>query len=773
MWHPRRGRWGGSWAVPSADGVTTPDGRSGEHIRVAGTVQGVGFRPFVARLAADLGLSGSVRNDGAGVRIALAGPQAARDAFVTALRERPPPLARIEGVSRAPGPVAAAGFTIEASAPGAACTEVPPDAAVCADCAREVLDPADRRFGYPFASCTACGPRYTVLAALPFDRARTAMAAFPLCGACAAEYADPADRRCHAQTLACAACGPRLTALEMDEARALLRAGGVLAVKGLGGFQLCADATNEPAVARLRAWKRRPRRPFALMAHDIGIITRHAAVGPAARGALQSVERPIVLLPAVGEPLAPSVAPGQRRLGFMLPTTPLHLLLTEGLDRPIVATSANRSGAPIALTPDGLEADGVLDHDRPILRRADDAVVQLVGGAVQVLRRARGYAPGPLPLPPGLPRRAVLALGGHLKATVAWSRCGQVVLSPHIGDLDHPDTVAAWTETVEGLGALLGQDPEAAAVDLHPAYRSSAWGRRWAADHGRPVVEVQHHHAHIAACMAEAGVPAGQRVLGLALDGLGYGADGTLWGGELLLCTYGRAERVGGLPAVPLLGGDRAALEPWRNLYAHLRAAFSWDELGRWAVAEGLQARPVALLDPMMAGGPHAPPASSAGRLFDAVAAAVGLFPERVSYEGEAAIALEGLAEEGDLRAAPVWPVSLEVRDGRLVFGWRGLWAALLDALEDGATPAEVAAAFHRTLADALVRAATRLCRANDLRAVALSGGCWQNRTLHTLVADALQERGLIVHHHRAVPPNDGGLALGQAVVAAARLGAP
>jgi hydrogenase maturation protein HypF len=779
---------------------------SAEVIRLRGLVQGVGFRPTVARVARRLGLSGWVRNDAEGVLVALAGPRARRDAFLDALRAELPPLARLESVERRDDETLTVGpgFAIGESASGHPRTAVAADAATCAACRAEVGDPGARRFRYPFTNCTHCGPRFTIVTAVPYDRARTTMAGFALCPACRAEYEDEGDRRYHAEPIACPRCGPRVTLSradgqafawqslstldEVDAVATLLQRGEIVAIKGLGGYHLCCDATCADAVALLRARKRRPAKPFALMARDLAMVEAHARVSAEERAALTGPEAPIVILERRAEStVAPGVAPGQGALGFMLASTPLHQLVMARLASPLVCTSGNLSEEPLCAEPEEAHArlaglaDWFLDHDRPIAQRLDDSVVRLADGAVRVVRRARGYTPAPLPLPPGFAgAKRVLAMGAQWKGAVCLLQDDHAVLSQHLGDLDDALTFAEWARSRDVLCQLHEHAPEIVAVDLHPDYRATRAGVAWAEARGLPVEPVQHHHAHVAAAMAEHGVPRGAPpVLGIALDGLGYGADGALWGGEFLLATYASFERVGTFKPVALLGGDRAAEEPWRNLYAHLVGGMGWAELsgsfGELELTRSLAARPRALLDQALASPQLSPRASSCGRLFDAVAAALGLHRERLEFEGQAAMALEqavtpeALAEAA---AGEIYPMAIlrPAGGGLPCVEPIGLFRALLADLRDGVTPALLAARFHVALADVVVRLAGEIrARSPGVDTVVLSGGCWQNRVLLELAASRLRGAGLRVLVPRAIPANDGGVALGQAVIAAAR----
>jgi hydrogenase maturation protein HypF len=748
------------------------------HIRVRGQVQGVGFRPFVWRLARESGLRGTVRNDAEGVLIHVAGTTL--DAFVEALRAQAPPLARVDAVEVHPAPPPEeTDFAIVATAPGPARTGVTPDAAICPACAREIRDPADRRFGHAFASCTHCGPRFSIVERVPYDRANTTMAAFPPCPDCAREYADPADRRFHAQPIACPACGPKAWleirgqrqegADPIAAAAEHLRAGAILAIKGIGGFQLACDARSEKAVTRLRARKRRPTKPFALMAADLETIAAHARVSDLERRALTDPAGPIVLLEAAGRSVAPSVAPGQWSLGWMLPTSPLHLLLLDAFGGPLVMTSGNLSGEPQAIDDaearDKLSAfaDVFLTHDRPIARRLDDSVVRVVAGKVRVQRRARGYAPEALPLPPGLETAPpVTAFGALLKATLCLTREGQALPSHHLGDLDDALTTEEYAKASTDYAGLLDHAPAVLAHDLHPDYPSTAWAQALAREADLPLEPVQHHHAHVAAVMAENGWGlADGPVLGVALDGLGWGPDGTVWGGEFLLCDYRSFRRLAHLKPVPLPGGGAAQTEPWRNLLAHLDAA------GLAADADRLLAdHPIAPLRAAIAKGVNSPLSSSCGRLFDAVAAVLGVAPAKQTHEGEAAMALETLARP-HMATERLPHYGFMDQDGPL--DPASLWRALLDDQDRGVAPGVIAARFHWGLARTVAQTALSLAGTHGAKAIALTGGCFQNATLLEATLDGLGRYPALTH--ALVPANDGGISLGQAVVAAARQG--
>jgi hydrogenase maturation protein HypF len=749
-------------------------------IAVQGIVQGVGFRPFVYGLAERHKLHGFVKNQTGGVLIEVEGESRALDRFLSELAGQPPPLARIEGLSwEGRPPRGDSLFRIEPSqADPAGAVFVSPDVATCDACLAEMFDPTQRRYRYPFLNCTDCGPRLTIVRGVPYDRQRTTLASFSLCPACRREYDDPADRRFHAQPTACPACGPHLQLLAGGQRSAAdplagfvaaLRAGRIGALKGLGGYHLACDARREPVVAELRRRKHRDEKPFAVMVRDLAGAEALAEVGPAEKDLLTSPRRPIVLLrKRPGAAVAASVAPGNPYLGILLPYTPLHHLLLHDLDgMPLVMTSGNRSDEPIAYEDaDALErlgdiANVFLTHDRPIHVRCDDSVTRVVDGLELPLRRSRGYAPQPIALPREC-RRPILAVGGQLKGTFALGRGRHAFLSHHLGDLDHFDAYRAFTRDVGLYEQLLAIRPEVLAHDLHPDYASTRYARQRRPD---ALVAVQHHHAHVASCMAEHGLV--EPVLGVAFDGTGYGSDGAVWGGEFLIADYRQFRRAAHLRYVGLPGGDQAIREPWRMAVAHL--------LDAGAATTPLEQRlaPPALrtITRMLERRLNSPPTSSAGRLFDAVAALAGV-RDRVSYEGQAAVELEWLATP----TAPdgVYPFDLqEAREGEpaepvLVIDTRPLIRAVADDARRGTSPALIARRFHSTLVEVIAAVCGRLRRASGLEAVALSGGVFLNALVTGEVCARLQREGFRVYRQRLVPPNDGGLSLGQLAIAAA-----
>ncbi|MGE0022173.1 MAG: carbamoyltransferase HypF [Hyphomicrobium sp.] len=799
--------------MTAATPVTALVGAAGAEalqIRVRGRVQGVGFRPMVWRLARDLGLRGTVQNDAEGVLIRAAGSTDALSSLLSRLETQCPPLAAIESIDVLPyaGPLPDR-FDIVESRSGAADTQIAPDAVTCADCAAEIQDPFSRRYRYPFTTCTNCGPRLTIIARMPYDRVSTSMAAFDLCPECADEYADPADRRFHAETTACHACGPKARLIrfdgravsfdqtsmldDVDAALGLIQKGEIVAIKGLGGYHLACDATQAAAIQRLRALKQRDRKPFALMARDLDVIRTYAAVGPDEEAALTSPAGPIVLLEANGETRLPdAIAPGLATLGFMLPTTPLHALLLRRMGRPVVMTSGNLSNSPQVISDGDARAKlatiapFALVHDRDILNRVDDSVVRFAAGAVRVLRRSRGYAPESVRLPKGFEAAPeVLATGGDLKSTFCLVKSGNAVLSQHIGDLDDAQTFDDFTRTLALFRDMLATKLRAVAADLHPTYRSTAFATKLGADEKMPLFQVQHHHAHIASCLAENGRPLdAPPVLGIALDGLGYGSDGEIWGGEFLLADYAGFTRLGTFKPVPMLGGDKASREPWRNLYAHLTAEMGWGAFAMnftdLDIHRALEAKPRKILDAMLKDRLNSPLASSCGRLFDSVAAAIGLAFERQGYEGEAAAQLEAVVDrhaletEDRLLEYPFTIPSLK-SSGLPYIEPLAVWNAILGDLILKTPAGVIAARFHRGLARVLTAMALKLAKRDSeagarFDTVALSGGCFQNRVLLELTVHQLEQQGFSVLTQKAVPAGDGGLALGQAAIAAAHI---
>jgi hydrogenase maturation protein HypF len=754
-------------------------------IRVEGVVQGVGFRPFVYSLATRLGLAGWVGNDVDGVFAEVEGPAEQVRDFLAALERDAPPLARVERVSAQPiTPDGRPGFAIVASdTAGRRRALVSADSATCADCLRELADPADRRFGYPFINCTNCGPRFTIVRDVPYDRPLTTMAGFAMCAPCAAEYHDPANRRFHAQPVCCPACGPRLMLLAADGTELsgpegtpdgplagavdALAGGQVLAVKGLGGYHLAVDAASEKAAALLRARKHREDKPFAVMVADLAGARALCEVDDLSASLLASPRRPIVLLPRrAGAPdaarLAAAVAPGNRQLGVMLPYTPLHHLLLRDFGRPMVLTSGNVSDEPIAYQDEdalsrlGSLADVFLIHDRPIHIRTDDSVVRPFRGRETVLRRSRGYVPEPLAVATRF-GRPVLACGAELKNTFCLGRGDRAFLSHHVGDLENYETLRSFTEGIRHFRRLFDVQPQIIAHDLHPEYLSTKYALE---QDGCVLAGIQHHHAHVASCLADNGESG--PVIGVAFDGTGFGADGTIWGGEFLLADLADAERAGHLAGVPMPGGAAAIRQPWRMAAAYLDAAFPGGlPPGLEVAARNSDTWPDVLT--LARRGVNSPVTSSAGRLFDAVAALLGI-RDSINYEGQAAVELEQLTATS--RHDP-YPAAITDGQPLTVAGSDLVRAAAHDLL--AGVPREVIGArFHRGVAAMIGEACGLLRDRSGLGTVALSGGVFQNLLLLGTVVDLLEGRGFRVLTHSRVPPNDGGISLGQAVVAAA-----
>jgi len=762
-------------------------------IHITGIVQGVGFRPFVYGLATRMNLTGWVRNTSAGVDIEVDGTEEALDAFIRALEQEAPPLAQIdslEAVHRPPNGFTA--FEIVHSEPiPDAFQPISPDVSICPDCLRELFDPQDRRYRYPFINCTNCGPRFTIIRDIPYDRPLTTMSVFPMCPACQSEYDDPLNRRFHAQPNACPACGPHieLRTPGMDDRRGeeairgaqeMLAAGKIVAVKGLGGFHLACDATSDRALQTLRERKGRVDKPFAVMALNLDAVRRIAHVRPAERDLLLSKERPIVLLKKRDDsPLSELVAPGNRYVGVMLPYTPLHYLLLSpptpetrnppvpdrGKLETLVMTSGNYSEEPIVKDNDAaLErlaslADAFLLHNRDIHIHCDDSVVRVFEGRELPVRRSRGYAPFPVKLP--FEVAPILAVGGELKNTFCLTRDRYAFMSQHIGDMENLETLQAFERAAAHFQALFRVEPDIIACDMHPAYLSTRWADEHAA--GRAVIQVQHHHAHVAALMAEHGLDGREPVIGFSFDGTGYGTDGAIWGGEVLLADYRRFTRAAHLKYVPLPGGDAAIKRPYRAALAHLWAAgVDWDE----------RLSPVAACPPVERGvlrrqletGFNAVPTSSMGRLFDAVASLAGV-RQTVTYEAQAAIELEALMSAG-AEGAYRFDLQSAQSDLQCLIDPAPVIRQAADEARTGVPAPVIAARFHRAVADLILRLSLHLRRAAGLNRVALTGGVFQNVTLLSLAVNALRAEGFEVLTHRRVPPNDGGLALGQAVIA-------
>ncbi len=754
-------------------------------ILVSGIVQGVGFRPYVYRLAAQGRLKGKISNTSAGVTIEIQGPGDAVEDFLARLPSEAPPLARITGVAVREIPCNGdRDFRIEASRQGEpVSTLISPDVAICPDCLRELFDPNDRRYRYPLINCTNCGPRFTIVRDIPYDRPRTSMAIFPLCPACQGEYDDPLNRRFHAQPNACWQCGPhvevwdtagdRIAAQDpIAEAAARLRAGAVVAVKGLGGFHLAVDATNPGAVSLLRARKRRVEKPFAIMVPTLEVAEQLCEVSEEERRALQMVQRPIVLL--LRKPVssvAEEVAPFNRYLGVFLPYTPLHyLLLDAGKFSALVMTSGNLCEEPIAIDNQealrrlGSLAEFLLVHNREILLRCDDSVVRVAGERMRQQRRSRGYVPVPVFLKEDLP--PILAVGGELKNTICLTKGSHAFLSQHVGDLENLESYKFFEEAVEHLQRILEIQPEIVAYDLHPDYFSTKWALQ---KKGVRLTGVQHHHAHIASCMAENQLEG--KVIGFALDGTGYGADGHIWGGEVLVASYGSFERAAHFDYVPLPGAAAAIHEPWRMAVSYLNHHFGREFLRlRIAFVQTLDQQPTELILRMMERGVNSPLTSSCGRLFDAVAALAG-GRRLVNYEAQAAIELE--MAMSDASGDEVYPLDLRLEGNNWIIDTKPLFHAIIKDLIHDAPLSVVSRRFHNGLVEGFVQLAGLLRRKTALNRVCLSGGTFQNLRLLKSLSSRLQTAGFEVFTHSEVPAGDGGLSLGQALVAACRCKEP
>lgn len=764
------------------------------HFSIRGIVQGVGFRPFVYNLARRLELAGYILNSASGVTIELEGEAPAIDQFLTTLKCSPPPLAQITDIAFQDLAVSGdPGFSIrESRDQSQAFALVSPDVATCDECWHDFRDPSNRRFGYPFTNCTNCGPRYTIIQDVPYDRPHTTMAPFRMCALCQAEYDDPSNRRFHAQPNACPVCGPNVVLVQRGSAmppssafevsasaslavfrqvRALLQAGEIVAVKGLGGFFLACDARNESSVQGLRQRKRRSDKPFALMARDIPAVESVCMLTAEDRLALQSGRRPIVILPRRGDAvLAGSIAPGNPWLGIMLPYTPLHaLLFSDGVDEPaqypaLVMTSGNLSEEPIVTANEEAwqrlapVADWFLLHNRDIYMRADDSVVRIAQGRERVLRRSRGYAPLPIDL--GMPMSPILACGAELKNTLCLTRDRYAILSQHIGDLENYETLRFFEETLGNLKKLFRVEPQAVAYDLHPNYISSRYAQSLSVERK---IGIQHHHSHVVSCMAENHIRG--KVIGVAFDGTGYGTDGAIWGGEFLIADCAGFERRAHLRYVSLPGGDAAVRQPWRMALSCLRDTYGAGALPALPMLERVPPRQLALVDTMLSRSFQTVPTSSCGRLFDAVATLAGLGQE-VSFEGQAAIALESIADSGVDIGYP-----FAVQDGEpLEVDMRpAIEAVVRDSLA-GISVGQISARFHNTIAAAIVSVCRRLHRQEGLRRVCLSGGVFQNIYLLEHTVKDLYRAGFEVFLHAQVPPNDGGISLGQAVIASERL---
>ncbi|WP_104402592.1 carbamoyltransferase HypF [Vibrio penaeicida] len=778
----------------------------GERLRVSGVVQGVGFRPTVWRIANNMRLNGQVFNDGEGVLIELWNSKASHDTFIAELHRQCPPLANIESIERIiiEQENGLVGFSISTSQSSANITAgVPADAATCEACAKEISAPSQRRYRYPFTNCTHCGPRFSIIKSMPYDRPLTSMAVFPLCEACHNEYMDPVDRRFHAQPVACPECGPSVWLCDqsgdslvfessdvIEELGKRIIEGQIAAVKGVGGFHLVCDATNNTVVETLRARKFRPAKPFAIMMSELNMVRHYCHITLESERLVKSSAAPIVLLPQKRSPsyeraglkkISAHVAPNLNEIGVMLPNTPLHLMLMHHVERPLIMTSANISGNPQctdnaqALSDLSDIADVWLMHDRDIVTRVDDSVARQTHLGVQLLRRARGYAPLPIQVPEGFENTdSVLAVGGQVKNTFCMLTSKGAVLSQYIGDLECHRVWQDFLFMIEHYKRLFQFSPTILAHDSHPEYIASKYANSLnenIASGLKPlnIVSVQHHHAHIVSCLAENRIPLQHpAVMGVVFDGIGYGDDGTLWGGEFIKADYVGYSRIAHLDTIPLIGGTQAITQPWRNLLAWLdRYSIDFTCINDWEAAASLNEQPLKTLRSMVANQLNCPQTSSAGRLFDAVAAALSLTPVSISYEGEAAMLLEACALQGESEDI-AYPFEWR-SDNNLIVSSEPMWRALIDDLYSGTSKADIAKRFHIGLAHAVLATVLKLCEQFDQTpCIVLTGGVFQNKLLLECTYTLLTTHRFTVLTHQNVPANDGGIALGQAFVAAA-----
>ncbi len=771
----------------------------GTSIHIQGLVQGVGFRPFIYQLATKWGVTGHVGNNCHGVIIHGWASAEVLEQFYQYITTQAPPQASIDSIQCfALTGTPPASFRIVASCNDAnTITAIAPDRAVCKACVADIHNPNSRHFNNPFTSCMDCGARFSIVQHIPYDRNHTSMKAFAMCDACKQEYNDPDHRRFHAQSNSCADCGPHYWLEQADNCpfspstnqscvahtAALLQAGYIVAIKGIGGMHLAVDGMNHDAIERLRTRKQRATKPLALMAKDIAMIHCYAYISEYEQQLLTSTAAPIVLLDKKNNalPLHENIAPKQSRLGFMLPYSPFYHLLMDAMKHPIVLTSANRSNHPPCINNNDARimlagiADYFLFHDRDIVRRLDDSVLRVMLGKARFFRRARGYAPTPIMLNSSFANtRHLLAMGGASNNSFCQLRHGQATVSQYIGNLEHADDYKHYRETLRVCQKVYDFKPQAIAVDQHPDYAASQWGKTMAEQSHIPLFRIQHHHAHIAAVLAEHGKPINmQPILGIALDGLGLGADGTLWGGEFLLANYHGYQRLACFHPIPMLGGSQANIEPWRSSFAHLHDA-DWESMqARFSdcdIIRFLSLQPVHIFKRMINNRINTPLTSSCGRLFDAVAAILGICTASIDYDAQAAIELEHLAHQAFATAQPCYPYAIEHLDQQtLAIRWRPMWSKLLRDLQQGIQRSIIAARFHQTVIAAVSQLAIRLCKQQSLTSVVLCGGAFQNQLLLENISAALTPQGLIVLIAEQLPMNDGGLALGQAAIATAQ----
>lgn len=765
-------------------------------LRVRGLVQGVGFRPTVWRIANEIKLAGNVLNDGEGILINLFASEEQLTLFTQQLQNECPKLACIDHIEiiQSTENISHSDFKIIKSQDTHISTGIIADAATCKDCLQELNTPNDNRHAYPFINCTHCGPRFSIIKRIPYDRKNTSMANFKLCQHCLTEYENPADRRFHAQPTACEKCGPELILFDnkgcqlksinaIKDFAQYIKDGYIVAIKGIGGIHLACDSHNKKAVEELRLRKNRPHKPLAMMAKNISQINQYCSVNNIEKEALNSSAAPIVILDALTADflLPEAISPQQKQWGFMLPYSPLHHLLMAELDNPIVLTSGNLSDEPQCIdNKDALNrlskiADYFLLHNRDIENRIDDSVVRRMHNKIQVLRRARGFAPGQISIPKGFKQHPeILALGGELKNTFCLLKNGRAILSQHMGDLEDARTFHDFQKNIKLYLNLYQHKPDILVCDKHPEYLSSKYAIEYSEKEHIAVKTVQHHHAHIAACMIDNQLDINTSpIIGVAFDGLGFGEDGSLWGGEFLLCDYQQAKRLAHLKPVTMPGGTQAMCEPWRNTWAQLSTLFNWDELAikheKLALMQLLNKKPIKTLQQMMNKKLNSPVCTSAGRLFDAVAAATGLFSDECSFEGQAAIALENCIDEKNINKLSPYPFKLNTENSVYELDVSPMWESLLSNLQAKTASSIISTRFHLGLANVIVNTCLLLAKEHNVDQVALSGGVFQNRTLFELVVDGLSKQEINVLSHQQIPANDGGLALGQAVIAAAR----
>ncbi len=766
-----------------------------ERIRITGLVQGVGFRPVVWQLAHEFNIQGEIRNDGSGVQIiAQSNPEKIQQ-MLSKLTSYPPPLARIDKIHRE---VIEANsyfddFSITESVSDDIHTGMVADAASCELCLQEINNPQDRRYGYAFTNCTHCGPRISIVKDLPYDRVNTSMAEFILCELCQQEYERPDNRRFHAQPNACPDCGPKLCLSDNDgetihseqvirDCAELLKQGKIIAIKGIGGFQLACDASNEQAVSLLRIRKNRPHKALALLAASIDQIAVYSDLSDAEIQLLKSPAAPIVLVnkKLSNTCLANNIAEAQNTLGFMLPNNPLHHLLMQYLDNPVVLTSGNAFNQPQciknqqALQQLGHICDAFLMHDREIVNRIDDSVVRIYDSREYFYRRARGYAPAPVSMPDQFTHHHILACGSEMKNTFCLLRDDKATLSQHIGNLDNSETWDDYLYNLQLYQQLYQFKPQAIAIDMHPQYHSSVYGRQLAIELQIPLIEVQHHHAHIASCLIENNWSLQQgKVIGVAMDGLGYGTDNTIWGGEFLIADYRDFERLARLKPTAMPGGNQASLEPWRNTYAQLLTHCDWDEIlqqySSLPVIQKLNEKSLKIIRQMIENKLNSPLSSSCGRLFDAVAFALGLCPQKLSYEGQAAIELESLINQQDWLAAEAYPFSIEENE-LLEINPALMWLALLNDLQCSVSASIISASFHLGLARVIAQLVQKIKSMTGITTVVLSGGVFQNMRLLAECQKLLKQQSFTVLTQHQLPANDGGISLGQSAIAAVQL---